>query len=151
MGRCSSAGGDLAHVLENKITLPEGSRDCWAIRVMSNNDGLMRSKRLAGPPILSGMYLAHADGWNIRDNNIRQLDVCPTIWLTVGHSNNLVVGNRHTSVIDEGTNNTFQSVGSFGCPNGPMASRLDFRSSVDWHGVLERKNRILGPAGVSWY
>ena len=47
------------------------------------------------------------------------LDKCPTVWLTSESSNNLVVGNRHTSVIDEGTDNAFHSVGSFGCTNGP--------------------------------
>jgi hypothetical protein len=87
-------------------TMTAGQDACANFLAYGGGAGAFRSNRLLGQPIWAGVRLAGSHGWNIRDNNVNMLNACPDILLEGDTSHNTVVGNRFTTVWDDGENNT---------------------------------------------
>jgi hypothetical protein len=141
--------GSEAMIVDNDISTETNTTDCAAIFAWSSQNGTIRSNGLAGDlvgdPHFAGIYLGFIDNWNIQDNNVRQLEACPDIHLSAYSTNNVVVGNRHTSVLDEGTGNTLRSVGPYDCA-APVAAST--RANLSTLGAGFEPKRMEGFTGL---
>jgi hypothetical protein len=129
-------------IADNQIT--SGSDDCRAV-VLGGGDGILRSNRLKGQPMHFGIGMGDGWGWNIRDNNVNQLNACPDIYLSGLSYDNTVVGNRFTTVWDFGVNNTIIGDNPNDCakPPGIMKKWLELEEALE-------KDRLLADPFMEW-
>jgi hypothetical protein len=131
-----------SHISIVSNSISSGSSDCWTVQA-NGVEGIVRSNQLDGQPRLDGIDLWFGSDWNIRDNNMNQLNACPDIYLGPSASDNTVVGNRFTTVLDEGINNTVLGDQPNDCakPRGIERSWEDAR--------LEFESKMMAPEALT--
>jgi hypothetical protein len=138
-----------AQILDNEIALADASHDCSAVFCLqwSERDDpqqpIGRETGTLGDLSLVCRWLDHTGQQHPRVGCVPHGLARPRL------QQRSRCRESASSVIDEGTDNAFQSVGSFGCPAPAAASSLDFRLYADLQGVKEGKNLERGSSAIS--